>query len=362
VLNYLENTLRYASDEELGKAMLYNTVYAGTSYGHITAGTVEAVKSITVDDVKKFYAEHVTKENVIIGLAGGYEGTLVDDLKKDLNALPTGAPTPAAKPEMKPIKGLHVTIVDKDAPATAISIGFPINVLRGTKEWYALAIANSWLGEHRNSSSHLYQVIREARGLNYGDYSYIENFPRGGQLQMPPQNVLRRQQMFEIWIRPVPNETRQFSLRAAVRELKKLTDNGMSKEDFELTRSFLKKYVLHYAPTTMERLGYALDDRFYGIKGSHLELFRETMDKVTLKDVNEAIRKHWQYNDMQIAIVTKDAKSLMDALVSDAPSPITYKTPKSDEVMKEDKEIGVFPLKVKAEDVKIVPVGELFVK
>jgi len=31
VLNYLENTLRFASDEELGKAVLYNDVFAGTS-------------------------------------------------------------------------------------------------------------------------------------------------------------------------------------------------------------------------------------------------------------------------------------------------------------------------------------------
>ena len=68
-------------------------------------------------------------------------------------------------------------------------MGFPIDVLRGAQEWYALAIANSWLGEHRNSSSHLYQVIREARGLNYGDYSYIEHFPAAGGCMMPPQNV-----------------------------------------------------------------------------------------------------------------------------------------------------------------------------
>ena len=48
------------------------------------------------------------------------------------------------------------------------------------------AIANSWLGEHRNSSSHLYQVIRETRGLNYGDYSYIECFPGGA---LPPASM-----------------------------------------------------------------------------------------------------------------------------------------------------------------------------
>lgn len=361
-LNYLENTLRYASDEELGKAVLYNDIYSGTPYGHITPGLIESVKGITLDDIKNFYKEHYTRDNVVIGLGGGYDAALLNQLKNDLNKLPAGAPKPTAKSEPSKIQGMHVTIIEKDAASTAISMGFPINVLRGTKDWYALAIANSWLGEHRNSSSHLYQVIREERGLNYGDYSYIEHYPRGGQLQKPPQNASRRQQIFEIWIRPVPNETRHFALRAALREFKKLTENGMTQKDFTLTRGFLKKYVLHYAPTTMERLGYALDDKFYGIKGSHLATFRTMMDKITLADVNNAIKKHWQYGNMRIAIITKDAQSLKDALVNDAPSPITYKSPKPESVLNEDKEISTFPLKIKPEDVKVIPVADLFMK
>jgi zinc protease len=362
VLNYLENTLRYASDEELGKAVLYNQIFAGTPYGHIDDGTIDAVKSITLDDVREFYKRYYTRDNLVIGLGGGYNATLLDRLKKDLQTLPAGMPKPVSKPQPEALKGFHVTIVEKDAPATAISMGFPIDVLRGTKDWYALAIANSWLGEHRNSSSHLYQVIREERGLNYGDYSYIENYPNGGMRQLPPQNVSRRQQIFEIWIRPVPNETRHFALRAALREFKHLVDKGMTKGDFELTREFLSKYVLHYAATTMERLGYALDDRFYGIQGSHLQKFRQMMKTVTLRDVNGAIKRHLQYGNMEIAIITKDAKGFKDALVNDAPSPITYGTPKPESVLNEDKEISVFPVKVKAENIKIVPVADLFEK
>jgi len=362
VLNYLENTLRYASDEELGKAVLYNTIFTGTPYGHITRGLIESVKRITLDDVRNFYTQYYTRENVAIGLGGGYDAALVDQLRKDLQKLPAGVPKPVARPQPKPLDGMHVTMVEKDAASTAISVGFPISVVRGTREWYALAVANSWLGEHRNSSSHLYRVIREERGLNYGDYSYIENFPNGGQRQMPPQNVGRRQQIFEIWIRPIPNETRHFALRAALREFKKLVDGGMSESDFVLTKGFLKKYVLHFAPTTMERLGYAIDDRFYALTGSHLQTFRKMMDELTLADVNAAIKEHWQYKNMQIAIVTKDAQAFKDALVSEAPSPITYKTEKPKKLLDEDKKIATFPLNIKAEDVRIVPVGDLFVK
>ena len=361
-LNYLENVLRYANDEELGKAVLYNRLFSGTPYGHITTGTIESVRSITVDDVRSFYAKHYTRDNVVIGLGGGYDESLVKHLSADLGSLPEGTPASVPVSRAKTLKGFHVTIVEKDAPATAISMGYPIGILRGSKEWYALAIANSWLGEHRNSSSHLYQVIREKRGLNYGDYSYIEHYPNGGQRQLPPQNVCRRQQIFEVWIRPVPNEARHFALRAALREYKKLAEGGMSQGDFDLTRNFLKKYVLNYAVTTMDRLGYALDDRFYGIKGSHLDLFRSMMETITLADVNAAIRKYWHYGDMEIAIITKDAESLRKELLGDSPSPIQYATPKPQEVLSEDKEIAIFPVPLRREDITVVQVKDLLVR
>jgi zinc protease len=361
-LNAIENNLRYSSDEELGKAVLYNTIFENTPYGHITNGLVESIKRITLDDVRAFYKKYFTKDNVVIGLGGGYEPALLEKLQKDLGSLPGGKPSQVPKPAPKPIKGINVVMVEKDAPATAISIGFPITVLRGEKDWYALAIANSWFGEHRSSSSHLYQVIREQRGLNYGDYSYIENFPGGGYSFLPPVNVARREQIFEIWIRPVPNDARHFALRAALRELRRIVDNGMTEEQFELKKNFLKKYSLSYAPTTMTRLGYALDDKFYGIKGSHLENFQNILGSLTLNDVNAAIKKYWQYENMDIAMVTKDAESFKNALVDDSLSTITYKTSKPESVLEEDQEIISFPVKVDAKKIKIVPVKDLFEK
>ncbi|MGE5431028.1 MAG: M16 family metallopeptidase [Syntrophomonadaceae bacterium] len=359
-LNYLTTTLKYSSDEELGKSVLYQYIFRDTPYGHIEQGTISGIKNISLEDVKNFYKRFYNRNNFVIGLAGSYTRKLADRLQKDLSALPAGTPQNPPEINYEPIKGLNITMVNKDAPATAISFGFPINVLRGEKDWYALAVANSWLGEHRNSSSHLYQVIREARGLNYGDYSYIENFPGGGHRQMPPVNEARRQQIFEVWIRPVPNETRHFVLRAAMRELKNIIDKGLTSEEFELTRKFLKNYVLHYAPETEMRLGYALDDKFYGIQGSHLETFRKMMDQLTLEDVNNAIKKYLNYDNMKVAIITKDAESFKEALENNTTSPITYSTPKADKVYEEDKEIKDYKLDIPADNIKIIGVEDLF--
>ncbi len=360
MVSYLENTLRYAGDEDLGKAVLNETMFAGTPYGHIPAGRVKSLKSITMDDVRGFYVAHYEYYNCVIGLGGGYDAETLNSLKSGLQKLPPNHTFWLPPRAPKPIDGLHVTIVEKDAPATAISIGARLNVLRGEPDWYPLALANSWFGEHRNSASHLYQVIREIRGLNYGDYSYIEHFANGGELEFPAPGDPRRQQIFEMWIRPMPNEWAHFALRAALRELKLMVDDGLTEEQVKEKRAALSKYVFHFAPTTMDRLGYAMDDKFYGTKGSHLDLYRNAMPNMTRDRVNAAVRKHLQYKDLQIVIITKDAKTLREALISDAPSPITYPTPRSAEILKEDQEIMKFPLHIRPENIHIISGKTLF--
>jgi zinc protease len=360
MLNYLTTSLKYSNDEDLGKAVLYNEIFDGTPYGHIVSGTISGLNNITIADVKEFYNMYYNQSNFILGIGGGFTDELVSGIQSDLEKLPQGARAKADNINSKPINGKEVVIVEKQASATAISMGYPIDILRGNRDWYALALANSWLGEHRNSSSHLYQVIREARGLNYGDYSYIENFPQGGQRQMPPVNVPRTRQIFEIWIRPVPNEAAHFSIRAALREYHSLVNNGMNRDDFELTKNFLSKYVLHYAPSTDFRLGYAMDDLFYGIKGSHLELFRKYLDEITLEEVNAALKKYFQVENMKIAVITQGAEALKKSLETDEISPITYSTPKPDSVLKEDEEIIRYPLSINEGSIKIYKVEELF--
>ena len=359
-LNTIENTLRYASDEDLGKAAFYDMVFAGTTYRHPEVGTVQGLRAMTLEDVRQFYATHFTAGNAVVALAGGYPADLPARLERDLAGLPPGAPAPLPTPAVAPFAGREVLLVDKPGADASISFGFPIDLVRGEREYYALWVANSWLGEHRNSSSHLYQVIRSTRGLNYGDYSYIEAYPEGGQRQKPPTNVPRRQQCFEVWIRTLPNEQAVFALRAAMREIGDLVQHGMTQEEFELTRNFLSKYILHFAETTQQRLGYAVDDRFYGLDGSHLEQFRRTLASLTLAEVNAAITKHLQLERMKIAIVTGQAAQLRAQLEGGEPTPIQYGSPKPEAVLAEDQEIASLALGIAADAIRVVPVQQMF--
>ena len=317
-INYLKTSLRGGNDEELGKEVLYTMIYPSTHpYGHQNRGAVGALEKLTLKDVRDFYGANYTRANLVIGLAGGYPEAFPKQVDADFAKLPTGAidqlKAKAAQPKLEP--GTKIEIVQRETRSTGISLGFPINVTRADKDWPALAVVASYFGQHRSSNSYLYQRLREARGLNYGDYAYVEYFPRGMFQFTPDANLGREQQIFQIWIRPVEPANGQFVLRAALYEYDKLVRDGMSKETFEITREFLSKYVNVLTATQDAQLGYALDSRYYRI-ADFPTYMREQLAKLTLDDVNRAIKQYLKSDAMRIAIVTKDAAGLRDAILA----------------------------------------------
>jgi len=370
--NYLKTSLRGGNDEELGKEVLYTMIYPSNHpYGHQNRGAVGSLEKLTLKDVRDFYAANYTRVNLVIGLAGGYPEAFPKQVDADFAKLPAranvdprelrrfGGPLQLKLAQLKLEPGIKIEIIQRETRSTGISLGFPINVTRADKDWPALAVVASYFGQHRSSNSYLYQRLREARGLNYGDYAYIEYFPRGMFQFTPDANLGREQQIFQIWIRPLEPANGQFALRAALYEYDKLVRDGMSKESFEITREFLSKYVNVLTATQDAQLGYALDSRYYRI-ANFPTYMREQLAKLTLDDVNRAIKQYLNSDAMRIAIVTKDAAGLREAILSNKPSPIAYNSPKPKEITDEDKVIGAYKIVVKPADILIVPVEKVF--
>ncbi len=357
-IDYLTKTLRGGNDEELGKWTLQLALYRDHPYGHVSQGTVAGLKAITLDDVKAFHKQHYARGGLNTGVAGGVDKVFVGRLRAAVASFAAEAPRPPGLPTPARPKGLDVTIVEKPTDATAISLGFPLDVTRRDDDFYALAVANSYLGEHRTFNGKLMQDLRGKRGLNYGDFSYIEDFIQEGMTRFPVANNPRRQQDFTIWLRPVPHDKAAFALRGAVWEFDRLRQSGISAADFEATRSFLLNYSKLTVQTLSRRLGYAMDGQFYGRRDLVTEL-ADHLPRLTTQQVNAAVRRHLDTQGFTVAIVTRDAAALRDALTSGKPTPITYDTQGTPEdVLAEDKVIAAYPLKDVS--VKVVPVGEMF--
>ena len=359
--NALVQDLRASNDEELGKERLQADLFAGTPYGHPALGTLAGIDAITLDDVKAFVAAHYVRANVTVGVGGDAPAALVPRVQAELAKLPLGArPAPTAV-AARHRKGLRVEIVEKDTPGVAISLGHTLDVRRGDPDFVALWLAKTWLGEHRSSTSHLYQRIREARGMNYGDYAYIEAFPRGMYLLFPDANVGRRAQLFEIWIRPVVPANAHMAIRIALHELRALIRDGLSQEDFEAARAYLVKNVAVMVARQDQQVGYALDGRWYGTP-EFTRYMRDGLAKLTRDDVNRAIRAHLSADDLEIVAVAKDAKGLAAALAADGISTVKYESEKPAALLEEDRKIGATKLGIRPEAIRVTPVAEVFAK
>ncbi len=358
-INAIQTDLKQNNDEELGKEVLYEALYVGHPYGSLNLGHVSDIEGITLDDVKAFYRAQFTQENLNIGIAGHLDEALKDRMLTAVaKELPQSGAEQVAIPPAPKLSGRQAIIVEKQTMPTAVSFGFPIDVNRAHDDWVGLWLVRSFLGEHRNSNSFLYQRIREARGMNYGDYAYIEYFPRGMYLTQPNANLGRSEQIFQVWIRPLrSNQDAHFATRVAMYELQNLIDNGLTQEQFEATRSFLSKYAGLLLKGQDRVLGYHMDSQFYGTD-DFVEMVKNGLAKLTLADVNAIIKKHLQTDEIQFVFIAKDAEDLKQRLTSEQSSPMEYNSEKPSDLLEEDSVIQDYPLKL--DEVDIINIDQVF--
>lgn len=354
---FLTATLRSANDELLGLEMIQQRIFEGHPYGHSPAGTIESLDRLTIDDVKAFYRDHYTKSNLIVGVAGGYDHGFSAALVHALDKLPAGTPRPRAIPEPSVPRGRHYTIVDKPTASVSIHFGYPLRINRADADFYPLMVANSYLGEHRTFHGRLMQELRGKRGLNYGDYSYLEYWDNPPGTTNPPPNTPRREQYFSVWVRPVAPAHAIFALRAALSEVNRLKEQGLTAEAFELSRDFLINYSKLWARTLTDRLGFHMDSRFYGMP-YFIDHIETRLRALTLDEVNATIRRYVQTENFSAVLIAGDAAALEQQLRSGAKSSMHYSNPVDDEVLKADASIATLALN--PAQVTILPIEQTF--
>lgn len=357
LVSFLTSTLRSGNDELLGLEALQQEIFEGHPYAHSPAGTVSGLEAITLDDVKAFYRQHFTRANLLLGVAGGYPEGYLDRLRTTLAALPAGEPGTKELPPLPKTSGRRYSLIEKETGSVGIHFGYAIPLTRSDDDYYPLMVANSFLGEHRTFNGLLMQELRGQRGLNYGDYSYIEYYAAAPFTSSPIPNVPRRQQYFSVWIRPVVPDTAHFALRAGLHFIERTIEEGLTEAQFDLARDYLVNYSKLWAQTLSERLGIHMDSRFYGMPYWIDEIERR-LAGMTVEQVNAALRKYVQTEDYEAVMVLSGARPMAAKLFADEPSPIEYQSEVPEEVLAEDR--SIVPLEVRPTAVEIVPVATMF--
>jgi zinc protease len=156
------NQLRGRADNpDAYLAVLANEVlYAGHPYALDPLGTVATVEGMTAEDLRRWHAERLTKENLLIVVVGNVsEGDLADKIEDAFGALP------AAGGAARPVPPLTA-----DAPELQVTEReLPTNYIRGQfaapdpghSDYPAIRIALDIL------SNRLFEEVRTKRNLSY---------------------------------------------------------------------------------------------------------------------------------------------------------------------------------------------------
>ena len=371
----IRSNLRLEQQELLGLTALDGWVLsemetAGLNLAHPPQGTVQGLTAVRRDDLLNFYRGFYLPKSIYIATTVPSER--IQELtsavpKQSEVVLAGGGPLP------EPTKGHRLLIITQpNAIATGLHLGFPIALRRGDPDYWPLFVANVSLGTHRDDFGRLFRDIREERGYNYGDYSYMEYYAARPFALFPPPGTPRDQQYFSMWIRPVSHQYAHFILKAMTWELDNFIKNGMTQEQVEAAKQKARTLYLNYADSKGRQLGYRLDDMFYGMKErGYLQDMLANIDKVTAEQVNAAIRKYLQVADLKYVIVTNEsvAQKLADDIATD--TNVVSKTreeyhisepvpPEKQKMLARDEEWKAYKLNIPRENITIVKAEQIF--
>lgn len=350
-------------EEELGKAALDRLVWGkGHPYAHVVDGTVAGVKSITLEKLRKFYADAFTQKRLTVGVAGVVSPSLEKQVRGVFKGLPVGATVRTSIASAPEQQGLRLLIVKGPFDATGVHLGEPLAINRASApEIDRLYLASLAFGKHRSFVGRLMKIVREIRSLNYGTFSYVEDFPGGGRSLVEPTQAARTRQAFTVWGRPTPLENGCFLLRLLHREVSGLVEKGLTPAEFRLGQSHLVGNAPLLGTGLERRLGYAIDSKFYGIQGDYLKRLQRNARSATRAAVNAAIKKNIDPRRMAIVVVTPNPEKFKEQILG-ASCPVTYAegSSKPESILNEDKQIATYKLPLSAEQIEIIDSEELF--
>jgi len=349
------------SDEEaLGHEVLEAVLFEGHPYGHPVKGRAGVLPLVDADDVQAFYDANYVRESVWVGLAGGYDEDTRNKLVERLARL-SGERAPELVLQ-SPIRvdGRSMQIVATQTQVTGFHFAHPLPVTRTDSDWPALAVAMTALGAHRQSFGRLFKTLRTARGLNYGDYAYIEPYTERHGSSLPEQGVLRQQPYFYVWLRPTSIENGPFALKLALSEVERLVTDGLDAEEFDDIRSYLRGHTPLLAQDLGRRLAYEMEAVATGTPNL-LEVLPAALESLSLEEVNDALARHIHPENLRIVAVTGDADTLKMRVLEESSTPIVYNQVQPEEAqVNRDAEAAEWPLGLTEETVWIAPAEGIF--
>ncbi len=251
-------------------------------------GTKESIQALTLNDLKSFIDNHIFLNNLIVVAAGDFNESEVEKITKDIaSILKKGEVTP-----IKKISASHKEQIKEQNEETKqayIYFGAPYSMEINNSQRYIGKIASFILGAG-GFGSRLMEEIRVKRGLAYSAYSRF---------------VVNRTNSYFSGYLQTKLENQKEAIKSVKEVVREFVNKGVTKEELEAA----KKFFLGSEPLRVETLNQRANRAFHeyysgqGLGYSKKEL--ALIEKLSLEDLNNFIKKHNEILKMSFFIVTK---------------------------------------------------------
>lgn len=246
------------SPEEYIYDMFNASYYKGHALGMPILGTEKTVGSLETGAVRDYFKEHYGAENTIITISGRVNHeACVENITRYFSGISNGSSH--RRKLVAPEPTIGIDIYEKDLEHIYMCIGTD-GVSQVDRRRYILYILNAVMGG--SMSSHLFQEIREQRGLVYNIYSYVNCYHDCGTFG-------------------ISTSTSQESLNEVLglirEEIVRIRNNGITDAELSFSKEHIKGNLFIALEGSETRMGRLAKNEIYF--GSYIPL-KETLHEI----------------------------------------------------------------------------------
>ncbi|HYO91075.1 MAG TPA: insulinase family protein, partial [Pyrinomonadaceae bacterium] len=250
---------------------------------------IQSIKSITVDDVRRFYTERYGGRSLVLAISGDVKAAEARRQFEEVFASfqgPQSVDINVTDPQPQTASKREVVLL-KDKANVDILLGSAAPLRRDSKDYFAALLANSALGES-TLSSRLGLQVRDREGLTYGIFSRF----RAPTLAAGP---------WYVGVSVNPNNVDK-AINSALNVLRDYVKNGIRPEELaDEKSSAIGSFKVSLA--TNAGLAQALwNAEFYKLGVDYIDRYPQIIQAVSVEEVNAAIRKYFRPDQLTIVI------------------------------------------------------------
>jgi len=283
------NTRQSLNDPfERGRIALSQVIYpkGNPNYGLSVEDNINNIENATLDEVKVFHKKYFGPDSMHLVVVGDTDGANLNySLKKSFKDWNGGVIEDMKFQEAKKTRSKTEVITIAEKPSAELFIGQFTGLKREDDDYIPFLIGNYTLGGG-GLVSRLMKTVRDNDGLTYNISSSIEGELNTGGYWMV--NASFNPTLF------------QKGLDATMFQIDKWVKEGITAEELEKKKANIIGIFKVKMDTTEGISSIILDFIERGWEPSYIDEFPKDIEKVTLKQVNDAIKKYIKLDKMII--------------------------------------------------------------